>query len=81
VTNAIAMTSGPRHHFFGFHDLVEWNAAGDKLLALQVEDITHPPYPGDKATVGFVRTDTREFIALGRRAPASSGWARASSSW
>ncbi|MBU0608056.1 MAG: hypothetical protein KKI08_09210 [Armatimonadetes bacterium] len=65
MTNAVAMTNGSRHHFFGFHDLVEWNAAGDKLLALQVEDITHPPYPGDRATVGFVRTDTRDFVPLG----------------
>ena len=65
MPEAVAMTQPPRHHFFGFHDLIEWNAAGDKLLALQVEDISHPPYPGEAATVGYVATETRAFVPLG----------------
>lgn len=65
MPEAVAMTRPPGHHFFGFHDRVEWNAAGDKLLALRVEDISHPPVPGEVATVGFVATATGEFVPLG----------------
>lgn len=49
-----AVTHGPKHHFFGFHDLVEWNAAGDLMLGLEVADISHPPLPGQSVLSGVI---------------------------
>lgn len=57
-------TKGPKHHFFGFHDLVQWNDRGDLMLALAVESISHPPLPGEAAVVGVVNPDTREFVPI-----------------
>ena len=48
------VTSGPKNHFFGFHDLVQTNARGDLTLALEVEDITRPPMPGETCVSGVV---------------------------
>ncbi len=49
-----AVTKGPCHHFFGFHDLVQSNAKGDLLLGLEVDQISRPPYPGEKARAGVI---------------------------
>lgn len=62
--NVRAVTKGPRHHFFGFHDLVQWNAKGDLMLGLEVDDISRPPYPGDTARSGIIIPDTQEFIPI-----------------
>ncbi len=59
-----AATVGPRHHLFGFHDLVQWNARGDRMLALEVEDISHPPLPGQAALSGVVDPETQAFIPV-----------------
>ena len=59
-----SITSGSRHHFFGFHDLVQSNAKGDLILALEVEDITHPPLPGESAQSGVVERATKNFIPI-----------------
>ena len=48
------ITSGPRHHLFGFHDLVQTNAKGDLALSLEVDDISHPPMPGETCRSGVV---------------------------
>jgi hypothetical protein len=47
------LSAGTGHFFFGFHDLVAWNAAGDKLLALQTPDITVPPDPRIPCGIGY----------------------------
>lgn len=57
------LTNGPKHHLFGFHDLIAWNAAGNKLLSLEVDSINRPPLPGEKFTVGYVRDNM--FIPVG----------------
>jgi hypothetical protein len=61
---ARAVTTGPRHHFFGFHDLVQWNAKGDLLLGLEVDGISRPPYPGEQARSGIICPESREFIPI-----------------
>lgn len=61
-----ALTHGPAHHFFGFHDLVEWNAKGDLLLGLEVHDISHPPLPGQTALSGVIEPGTGTFAPVHR---------------
>lgn len=58
------ITSGPKHHLFGFHDLVQTNAKGDLALALEVDDISHPPLPGETCRSGVVPSDGGEFVPL-----------------
>lgn len=51
---ARAVTSGPRHHFFGYYDKSPWDATGRYLLALETSFIDRPPGPTDAATIGMV---------------------------
>ena len=48
------LTDLAKHHFFGFHDLLISNKKGNKLLALQVDAIDHPPRKNQPANIGFV---------------------------
>lgn len=59
-----AITSGPKHHFFGFHDLPQWNEKGDLLLGLEVDDISHPPLPGQSAVSGVIDAATGDFAPI-----------------
>lgn len=61
MNNIIAVSQSPGHHFFGFHDLDQWNKAGDLMLALRVEDISHPPYPDDVAISGVLIPQEKSF--------------------
>ena len=61
----VRLTDGPLHHLFGFHDLLATNAGGDKLLSLEVKDISRPPLPFEKAGVGYVDLGSRKFVRLG----------------
>lgn len=62
----VRATDGPKHHLFGFHDLVAINASGDKLLSLEVETFNRPPLPGEKIGVGYVDLGTRRFVQTGQ---------------
>lgn len=53
--NVRRVTDRPKHHLFGFHDLVQSNARGDLILSLEVEDISRPPMPGETCASGVVR--------------------------
>lgn len=41
----IPATNGPKHHLFGFHDLVAFNQTGEKLLSLEADVINRLHYP------------------------------------
>lgn len=58
------ITNGPKHHLFGFHDLVQTNAKGDLALTLEVDDISHPPLPGESCLSGIVPAGGGEFIPV-----------------
>lgn len=58
------ITNGTKHHLFGFHDLVQTNAKGDLALCLEVDDISHPPLPGDTCLSGIVPADGGEFAPI-----------------
>jgi hypothetical protein len=62
-----AITSGPKHHFFGYYDMRPWDAGGRYHLVLEVDFMDRPPSADDWATVGMV--DLREgnrFVPLTR---------------
>jgi hypothetical protein len=61
----IEITSGPKHHFFGFHDLEISNKKNTKILGLEVDEIDHPPSPGQEAGYGYIDRNTNQFIRLG----------------
>lgn len=60
------VTHGPKHHLFGFHDLVQTNAKEDVALSLEVEDISRPPLPGETCGNGVVDLATGEFREISR---------------
>ena len=49
------LTNGPKHHLFGFHDLLITNGTGDKCLSLEVDIMNRPPLPGELFGVGYVK--------------------------
>ena len=57
------LTNGPKHHLFGFHDLLITNHFGDKLLSLEVDIINRPPLPGEFFGVGYIKDG--QFIKVG----------------
>ena len=58
------VSKGPKHHMFGFHDLVQTNADGDFALALEIDDISRPPLPGEECKSGVIDLGTKEFIQI-----------------
>lgn len=59
-----ALTHGPKHHLFGFHDLICSNTKGDKILSLEVDVMNRPPLPRERFGVGYVTTD-KQFVKVG----------------
>lgn len=61
--NIQRLTSGPKHHLFGFHDLLISNDDDSKYLCMEVDTINRPPLPGELFGVGYVE-DAR-FVKIG----------------
>jgi hypothetical protein len=62
---ARAVTSGPKHHFFGYYDKCPWDATGRYLLALEIGFCDRQPEAGEALTIGMVDLkDGNRFIAL-----------------
>jgi len=61
---AHAVTSGPRHHFFGYYGIQPWDATGQYLLCLEVPFQDRPPEAKDKAIVGMVDLSSSKLIPL-----------------
>lgn len=57
------LTNGPKHHLFGFHDLLISNKVDSKYLCLEVDMINRPPLPGELFGVGYV--EKGQFIKVG----------------
>lgn len=62
--NVKRVSPGVKNYLFGFHDLVQTNAKGDLALALEVEDISHPPLPGESCAAGVIDLKTGAFKTL-----------------
>ncbi|RPJ58597.1 MAG: hypothetical protein EHM23_17015 [Acidobacteria bacterium] len=48
------LTSGPRHHFFGYYGITPWNRSGTKLLCLETDFQDHLPNPEEAASICLV---------------------------
>lgn len=57
------ITNGPKHHLFGFHDLLISNHEDSKYLCLEVDTINRPPLPGELFGVGYVENE--KFVKVG----------------
>lgn len=57
------MTNGPKHHLFGFHDLIISNKSDTKYLCLEVDTINRPPLPNELFGVGYV--EDGKFVKVG----------------
>ncbi|HVK09289.1 MAG TPA: hypothetical protein VM597_10975 [Gemmataceae bacterium] len=66
---AAAVTTGPKHHWFGYYDKTPWDATGRYLLAMEADFCDRQPQPGEAVRVGMVDlTKDGEFIPLARTA-------------
>lgn len=59
------ITSGSKHHLFGFHDIVASNLEGDKILSLEANVINRPPLPNESFGVGYALWQEQRFVRLG----------------
>ena len=57
------LTNSPKHHLFGFHDLIISNKEGNKYLSLESSIINRPPLPGELFGVGYIQDGS--FIKVG----------------
>ena len=57
------LTDGPKHHLFGFHDLLISNNADTKYLCLEVDMMNRPPLAGELFGVGYV--ENGKFVKVG----------------
>ena len=54
------ITSGPKHHFFGYIgqcQTIPWNLSGRYILGLEIEQIDRMPRPEDAATIILIDTE------------------------
>lgn len=69
----VAVTSGPKHHFFGYYDKCPWNKSEKLLLSNEVDFIGRQPKKGELLTVGMIDLENgNKFIPLGKTA--AWGW-------
>ncbi|MDR1280629.1 MAG: hypothetical protein LBK99_07375 [Opitutaceae bacterium] len=51
---AVALTRGPRYHFFGYYEKCPWDASGRRLLTMESTFMDRPPTAEDVLTLGLV---------------------------
>jgi hypothetical protein len=56
-----ALTSGPKHHFFGYYGIPPWNRAGTRLACLESEFQDHLPAVEESARIGLVDPASGKF--------------------
>lgn len=61
--NIERISSGPKHHLFGFHDLIISNKDDTKYLCIEANYINRPPLPNESFGVGYI--ENQNFIKLG----------------
>ena len=65
------LTRGPKHHWFGYYDKLEFDPANRYVLAMEVDFEHRSPRPEDVIRIGMVDlADADRWIELGR----SSAW-------
>ena len=65
IDNIRAVTFGPKHHFFGFHDLCPWDESEKYMLAMETDFIDRSPTADDKARIGLIdSTNNNKFNVI-----------------
>lgn len=65
------ITRGPRHHWFGYYDKLQFDRSNRYVLGMEVEFEHRPPRPEDRIKVGMIDLrDNDRWIELGE----SSSW-------
>lgn len=60
----VAVTSGPKHHFFGYYEKSPWNASQTLMLAHEVDFNDRPPDSNDASRIGVVHLADKRFEPL-----------------
>jgi hypothetical protein len=62
-----AITRGPKHHWFGYYDKLEFDPTGRYVLGMEVDFEHRSPRPDDAIKVGMVDTrDDDRWVELGK---------------
>src|SRR5262245_8724707 len=59
------LTTGQKHHFFGYYGIPPWNQSGKYLVCLESDFQDHLPKPEEAAAVGLVDAKTGVFKKVG----------------
>ena len=62
--NVVALTQGPKHHFFGYFDIQACDSTGNYVLAMESDFDDHFPTADDTSTIGMVEWETKKFHPL-----------------
>lgn len=65
INEIVRITNSPKHHLFGFHDLIASNKSGDKILSLETDVCNRPPLAGEEFGVGYSLWKEQRFVKLG----------------
>lgn len=60
------LTSGPKHHFFGYYGICPWNKSGRYLVCLESSFQDRMPEPDETAAIGLVDSQTGNFVEVAR---------------
>ena len=60
--DAIPLSSGPAHHFFGYYGITPWDRTFRHHLALETDFHKHRPRPEDRARVGLIDRQNSTFV-------------------
>jgi len=58
------LTSGPKHHFFGYYGICPWNKSQRRMVCLQSDFQDHFPAPDEPAVIGLVDCETGKFSRI-----------------
>jgi len=58
------LTSGPKHHFFGYYGMSPWNKSETQMACLESSFHHRLPEPGETATIGLVDPNSGAFSSL-----------------
>jgi hypothetical protein len=58
------LTSGPKHHFFGYYGICPWNQSGKYLFSLESPFQDHFPTQDESAAIGLVDARTGKFETI-----------------
>ena len=59
-----ALTTGPKHHFFGYYGICPWDADEKRLLCLESAFQDRMPRPGETAAIGLVDAENGAFTPV-----------------